>query len=316
MELPNSAAFSNAAVALPRVGPDTSFDTALELLRRDGALVIENALTPSELHLLRKEMLPWFDAAQCGRGQFFGRSTRRFSGLFAKARSTVSLALHPLVLRVMEEALRGPDPAHPVCDVIELNLTQAIGIEPGEPAQFLHRDDDLWAFPRNFELMTNAMWTLDDFTAANGATRLIPGSHLWGRDRVPQPGEAVCAEAPAGSVILWLGSLLHGGGANSTNQTRRGVVMSYRLGWLASSEKLLLSIPPDVARTLPERLQRLLGYQLHKPNLGWIEGQDPIRWLQGEFGNLAATEDNLTPFYEGLLAEVGEHPDKFAGYLT
>ena len=92
--------------------------------------------------------------------------------------------------------------------------------------------------------------------------------------------------------------------------------MSYRLAWLAASEKLLLSIPPEIARTLPERLQQLIGYQLHKPNLGWVEGQDPIRWLRGEFAELAETEDNLTPFYEGLLEAVEKDPEAFAGYLT
>ena len=316
MEHQLPSAFVSASQSIARATHEITLEHALEILRRDGVLVIENVLSPAQLQALRVELYPWFDAASRGRGQFFGRGTKRFSGLFAKARSTADLALHPLVLSLMDMIFRVPDAAKPICDVIELNLTQAIGIEPGEPAQFLHRDDDLWAFPRNFELMTNAMWTLDDFTIRNGATRLVPGSHLWARDRAPQPGDAISAEAPAGSVILWLGSLLHAGGANQSDRIRRGVVMSYRLAWLASSEKLLLSTPPELARTLPERLQQLIGYQLHKPNLGWVEGQDPIRWLRGEFVELAEAEDNLTSFYEDLLAMVAKDPQTFAGYLT
>ena len=92
-------------------------------------------------------------------------------------------------------------------------------------------------------------------------------------------------------------------------------MISYRLGWLAPAEKLLLSTPPEVARALPEALQRLIGYQLHRPNLGWVEGQDPIGWLRREYADLAATKDNLTAAHEGLLADVGAHPDRYLGYL-
>ena len=307
---------SGQAAALARVKADVDPAAALEILRREGVLVIEGALAPDALERVRADLEPWFEAAHHGAGQFFGRSTRRFGGLFAKAPATAELALHPLVLGLMEATLRGPDPDSPVCSEIEMNLTQAIGIEPGEGAQFLHRDEELFPFPHAFEVMTNAMWALDDFTVENGATRLVPGSHLWPRDREPQPGEALAAEGPAGSVVLWLGGVLHGGGANRSDRVRRGAVMSYRLAWLAPTEKLLLSTPPEVARTLPERLQRLIGYQLHKPNLGWVEGQDPIRWLHGEVGQLAPTEDNLTVAHEALLAALNENPDAFAGYIS
>jgi hypothetical protein len=298
------------------LSPTASVEAVLEVLLRDGALVIEDALEADLLARIDAELEPWFNAAYRGAGALFGRQTKRFGGLFAKADAAADLALHPTVLAVMERTLKGADPDAPRCDAIELNLTQAIGIEPGEPAQFLHRDEALWAFAHDFELMANAMWTLDDFTVENGATRVILGSHLWPRDREPLPGEAVSVAAPRGSVILWLGGLLHAGGANRSNAIRRGVVMSYRLGWLASGEKLLLSTPPHVARRLPERLQRLLGYQLHRPNLGWVEGQDPIRWLRGEIDALAPVEDNLSPFYQTILDDLERHPDHYAAYLS
>ncbi len=310
----HTASFASSA-ALARVDATIAPGAALDLLRAEGVLVIENVLSGAELNLLRSQLQPWFDAAHQGAGPFFGRATRRFSGLFAKAPATSDLALHPLALWLMESVLKG-DASRPAADCIELNLTQAIGIEPGEPAQFLHRDDDLWPFAHDFELMANAMWALDDFTIENGATRLVPGSHTWARDRAPCPGEAAPATARAGSLILWLGGVLHGGGANASTAIRRGVVMSYRLGWLAGGEKLLLSTPPDVARRLPEKLQRLLGYQLHRPNLGWVEGQDPLRWLKGEISALAPVEDNLALEHETLLADVAADPSKYAGYLS
>ena len=302
--------------AIAHLPASVGVEQVMAVLRRDGAVVIDHALAPDVLARIEAELDPWFNAAFHGAGALFGRNTKRFAGLFAKAPSTAALALHPTVLEVMSRTLKGPDPENPRCDAIELNLTQAIGIEPGEPAQFLHRDDELWNFPHDFELMVNALWTLDEFTADNGATRVIPGSHLWPREREPQPGEAVSITAPEGSAILWLGSLLHAGGANRTDAIRRGAVMSYRLGWLASGEKLLLSTPPEVARRLPEPLQRLLGYQVHRPNLGWVEGQDPIRWLRGEIQALAPVEDNLSPFYQTILDDLERNPENYAAYLT
>lgn len=305
------------ATFLPRLSArSTTVAEAVEVLNEQGVLVIEDALAPAPLQGLDDALSPWFEASSHGAGRFFGRQTRRFGGLLAKAPVSAELAMQPLVLGVMEAVLKGPDPAAPVCDAIELNLTQAIGIEPGEGAQFLHRDDELWPFQRSFEVMANAMWMLDDFTEENGATRLAPGSHRWPRDREPVPGEALSAAAPKGSVALWLGSTLHAGGANRSNAIRRGVVMSYKLGWLTGGERLLLSTPPEVARQLPERVQRLLGYQLHRPNLGWVEGQDPIRWLRGEIGQLAEVHDNLSDHHVALLDAVERDPAAFAGYLS
>ena len=306
---------TDATLALPRLGGDAAPAAVLERLRTDGVVIVENALSPEVVAQVNSEIEPWFERAYAGEGQFFGRSTKRFSGLFAKAPSAATLALQPLVLSVMESVLKGEGET-PHCDAIELNLTQAIGIGPGEPPQFLHRDEELWPYHHPFEIMANAMWTLDAFTAENGATRLIPGSHRWPRDRQPQPGEALPAIAPAGSVILWLGGTLHGGGANGTDVIRRGIVMSYRLGWLAPSEKLLLSTPPEVARALPQRLQQLIGYQLHRPNLGWVEGRDPIEWLRGDVKELASAGDNLTEQHQLLLADLAKAPERYLGYLT
>jgi len=301
---------------LPRLPATTSSAVVMEHLLREGVVVIEGALTPEQLAQVRTETAPWFEAAPGGAGDFFGHKTHRFSGVFVKAPSTADLAIHPLVLDAFEAVLRGPNSDAPVCDTIDLSATQAIGIGAGEAAQFLHRDDELFPFAHAFDVMANAMWAIDDFTQENGATRLVPGSHRWPRDRAPQPGDAITAEAPAGSAILWLGGVLHAGGANTTDQIRRGLVMSYKLGWLAPQEKLLLSIPPEAARAFPERLQQLIGYQLHKPNLGWIEGRDPREWLVGEVKDVAAAADNLTPVHEALLADVAARPDEYLAYLT
>ena len=271
----------------------------LEAIDVAGAAVLVDALDGETLKDLNAELAPWFDAAVCGEGPFFGRRTRRFSALFAKSAATIPLALDSLLLSMAESVLGAGSRR---CDRIQLNLTQAIGIGPGEPAQHAHRDDDFFPFAHDGSLMVNVMWALDPFTEANGATRMVPGSHRWDRHRTPAPDEWVTADAPAGAAIIWLGETVHCGGANQTKTLRRGVVMSYSAAWLAPAEKLLLSIPFDVAPKLPRRLIELIGYQVHRPNLGWVEGRDPMDWLAGQTGELAAARDNLTPRQEASLA--------------
>lgn len=286
-------------MTLPRLSRAEGDAAVVAALREAGACVVTDALSPQRLAQLEAELAPWFDAAACGDGPFFGRRTRRFSALFAKSVSTIPLAIDGLVLPAAETMLGAGGRG---CDCIQLNLTQAIGIGPNEPAQHPHRDDDFFPFPHpGAELMVNALWVIDPFTAENGATRIAPGSHRWDRKRTAAADAFVAAEAEPGAVILWLGATLHGGGPNTTDAIRRGVVMSYSVGWLAPAEKLLLSIPPTLAKTFPERLQRLIGYQIHRPNLGWIEGRDPLEWLRGETGALAAAADNLTPWQEERL---------------
>jgi ectoine hydroxylase-related dioxygenase (phytanoyl-CoA dioxygenase family) len=141
------------------------------------------------------------------------------------------------------------------------------------------------------EAMINCMWAVDDFTAENGATLLVLGSHKWPRDRRPEAHEITQGEMPKGSVLIYFGSLLHGGGANCTARPRTGIVISYCLGWLRQAENQYLAVPPDIARTLPDELQRLLGYFVHEPNLGCVEGEDPIRLLKdGRFAPAAFRE--------------------------
>jgi hypothetical protein len=249
---------------------DARPEAVLEILHRDGAVIIANHVAPDRLATLRQEMAPHLEATPPGDGLFFGRRTVRFGGVITKAPTSQTLTLDPLVLEVVEKALE------PFCDTIQLNLSQAISIMPGEPAQVLHGDDEMWRTPRDgTDYMINAMWSLTDFTEENGATRVVPGSHRGPINRFPAEDEITCAEMPAGSVILWIGSAMHGGGANRSAAPRAGIVMSYCLGWLRQSENQMLVAPPAVARAMDPRLRSLLGYDVHEPNLGHYEGQNP-----------------------------------------
>lgn len=244
-------------------------------LERDGAVVIDFLLAPAELAALRASLLPALQDVPDCTGPFFGRATRRMSGLIERVPPCRALLVHPLLLQIMDAVLLAG------CSDYQINLTQAIRIGPGEKAQMLHRDGLMFRLRLpEIETMVNCMVAVDDFTAENGATCVVPGSHRWPDERVPLPHEVVSAEMPAGSVLIYLGSLIHGGGANDTAAPRLGMVLSYCLGWLRQAENQYLAVPPELVRSLTPRLQQLLGYFVHVPNLGCVDGQDPLCWLQ------------------------------------
>jgi ectoine hydroxylase-related dioxygenase (phytanoyl-CoA dioxygenase family) len=199
------------------------------------------------------------------------------SGIIRKSAVSRKMTLLPPILGVMDHFLLKS------CREYQLNLTQAIQIGPGEPAQIIHTDELLFPFDHpGCQAMLNCMWAVTDFTAENGATIVVPGSHKWPADRQPQPHEITQGVMPAGSVLIYFGGLLHAGGANTTNKPRTGLVLSYCLGWLRQVENHYLSIPLEDVRGYPKRLQKLLGYFVHEPNMGCVEGQDPIHLVQGK----------------------------------
>lgn len=254
------------------------------VLQDDGCVVVENVLDGSELSLLRRDLDKAFAKVPNCRGDFYGYETKRLSSLFTKAAVTQRMALDPIALGVMDEfLLRG-------CQQYQINLTQGISIGKGEPPQVIHQDDGMFQFNHpDFEVMINCMWAVDDFTAENGATNLVPGSHKWERSvainpenmRRPEQHEITPGVMNAGSVLIYLGSLYHGGGQNITNDPRRGVVVSYCQGWARQAENQYLAYTPEETREMPEALQRLMGYFVHAPNLGSVKGQDPFDVLHG-----------------------------------
>ncbi|MGC2855309.1 phytanoyl-CoA dioxygenase family protein [Novispirillum sp. DQ9] len=264
-------------------GRTDCFAAAVEALDRDGAVILTHMADAATLAAVDRDLAPWMAATPPGAGAFFGRRTVRFGGVIVKSQASHALCLNDTVLKLVEHMLL------PACETIQINLTQAISIGPGEPEQVLHADDELWRTPRDgTEYMVNAMWALDDFTEENGGTRVVPGSHRGPLDRMPDPATVVNAVMPRGSVVLWRGTTIHGGGANRSAAPRRGIVMSYCLGWLRQSENQYLTASPAVARGFPARLQDLLGYRVHVPNLGHVEGQDPSVLLRAGDGALAA----------------------------
>lgn len=258
------------ALATIPAATSTGADIARRL-SRDGYVVVAGLMSDAELAAARADLSRVLATTPTGRNDFEGRSTQRIYALFAKTRTFDHAATHPLLLEVLDRVLGN----------YQLSAPVGIRIGPGESAQILHRDDAIYPLPQPCPpVVVNTMWPLDEFTAANGATRFIPGSHAWEPGRRPAAGDVVAtAEMTPGSVMFYLGSLWHGGGANSTQAPRLGVILEYAAGWLRPQENHCLAVPRDIARTLPERLQELLGYNIYPPFLGYVDGIHPRKVL-------------------------------------
>ena len=268
---------------------ETTLRAELGDLRRDGYLILPGLLGARERAELAGQLEPWLARTPRCQGDFHGWKTTRVNALLSKAPMVQGLALHPRILAMAEALLAAS------ADCIQLNLTQAIRIHPGERAQIPHRDEEMWpADPKGQIWSLNVMWAVSDFTEANGATRLWRQSHRIRQGRTPDPAAATIAEMGAGSALLYLGGLTHGGGANCSKADRTGIVIGYCAGWLRTYENQYLAYPREVGARVPEALQRLIGYRVHRPNLGAWEGQDPIAYLKGGSA-CAAHKDALPP---------------------
>lgn len=269
---------------------NAAVDRHAVMLGRDGWCVLERALNPAVLAGIERDLEPRFAATPLCQGAFYGERTRRFGSLLARSDGVEQLVMHPLVLELAERMLL------PWCERIALNLTQAIEIHPGALPQLPHRDQDMWSGPKGgLEYLVNVMWPLTPFTRENGGTRLWTGSHLDQDISVLPEEDAVVPQIQPGDALLFLGSTLHGGGGNIATAPRRGIVVSYCLGWLKPFELQWLVYPPAVARRFSPELASLVGYAQHRPNLGNVEGQCPSILLQNDVPDYLPAIDALRP---------------------
>lgn len=272
---------------LTRVKPDAELDEVERILNSDGAVIVEDLAPAPTLSGLWEDLGPSLSGRDYGDNWYAGTRTRRVSSLFARTRHLVPVVTHPLYLGAARRILQQPVPMWigrsrvEVTPSIQISTTQAIQIEKGQGKQPLHRDDALHL--RRHPGSTSRvqlMLALTDFTAANGGTLVIPGSHWWDDERAPLVEETVPTEMPAGSALIWLGAVYHGGGANTTDTPRTGVTIALDLGNLRQEENQYLAVPRETVRAYPEEVQRLLGYDLCPPGLGWHEMEDPHTLLR------------------------------------
>jgi ectoine hydroxylase-related dioxygenase (phytanoyl-CoA dioxygenase family) len=245
----------------------------VERIRRDGFTIVENAIEPelidaldAALQHLEREL----DAKPAMNG-FEGHKTVRIYNLLAHGAPFTEVPAHASVLPIVEEIL------DPGCLISSLS---SIAIDPGEVAQPIHADDMVIPLAKpHIPIVCNSMWALSDFTEANGATRLVPGSHVKDNPIYGGAYETIAADMKRGSVLIWDGALWHGGGANRTDKRRTGIAMNYCAGFIRQQENQQLGLKPELVKNFAPRLQELVGYGVYRGLIGHIDKKSPAQVL-------------------------------------
>ncbi len=268
-----------------------------DALSAQGYCIMRGALPPSAVEAFDRELAPAFDETPFCEGGFYGERTKRFGRLLARSSAAERFVRHAAILELVQDVLA------PWCDTVQLNLTQAIAVHPGALPQLPHRDQDMWrGAVGEVEYLVNVMWPFTDYRADNGATLIWPGSH-GARALVDPPAPApVVAEMGPGDALIFLGSTLHGAGGNMSREVRRGMIVSYCLGWLKPYENQWLAYPPAIARGFSRELAALVGYRQHRPNLGNYEGRCPSVLLDAPTDAPLGAADALRPDQADLVA--------------
>ena len=246
----------------------------LRRIAEDGYTILPDAIEPDLVDEIDEALLNLERdlAIAPAENLFEGLHTMRVYNLLIHGKTFEKIPVHPNVLPVVEGVL---DPGALISSL------SSIAIGPDEQAQPIHADDQLIPLTRpHLPIICNTMWAITDFTEENGATRLIPGSHLRDHAANPlEPYETIAAEMPKGSVLVWVGSLWHGGGANRTDTRRVGIAMNYCAGYIRQQENQQLGIPPELVKQFPRRLQELIGYSVYNGLIGHIDKQHPAKYV-------------------------------------
>jgi len=248
-----------------------------ESLQRDGYVILERAIDRAAIDELAAALGPFEAHRPMGRNAFEGLHSQRVYSLAGKGEPFRRLVEHPAVLALLDRVLL-PN--------YLLSTAQSIRLHPGEAAQAWHTDDGFYLTPRPHErpLAISLIWALEDFTADNGATEVIPGSHRWGIERPEtHPFASVAAVMPAGSVLLFDAALFHRGGNNRSPGTRLAISIQYCQPYLRPQEAQLLIVPPEAARACTDRMRAMLGYSIHPPFIGQVDGMHPLRLIDPDY---------------------------------
>jgi ectoine hydroxylase-related dioxygenase (phytanoyl-CoA dioxygenase family) len=253
----------------------SEIDSQAAKLERDGYLIIRGAADRPLIEHLNQITRQRFERTPFSKGNFYGECTKRFGQLLTRAPASAELVQHSEIMDIVQRVLvkEGGE--------IQLNLTQALEMHPGSISQVPHRDDSIWDCPKPVEFSINVMWPFTEYTRENGATNLWPGSNHHEEVLLPEE-DSLDIEMEPGDALLYVGSILHRGGHNSSHMVRRGMIVGYCLGWLKPYENQWLAYPPVVARNFPEPLARLVGYRQDQPNLNNYDGQCPSLLLRGD----------------------------------
>ena len=280
---------------LTTLEPTASVEEVAAVIERDGGVIIRDFFDSATVAELRADIDAAMAATPYGEDDFSGHRTKRLYGIFQHTKHAATAVRHPLYAGVASHFLEIPQSGYFGEHKLELTPNYTVGvssiidIHPGEGAQPLHRDDGVWQWrhPEGYrQARVQIMVAVTDFTAENGGTMVVPGSHTWDDNRGPQVEEAVPTEMSSGSALIWVGGTFHGGGTNTSDSNRIGLTIGLDLGFLRQEENAYLTYPAEVVKTFDEDIQRLLGWSVCPPGTGFVEHQgamaDPIFLLQGE----------------------------------
>ncbi len=249
----------------------------VERLLTQGYIVLKKLIDEPLIADIRQQLSPYLQKKLMGRNDFEGFSSERVYALLAKAPSLAAIIEHPQVIRILDKLL-------PANYLLSANL--AINIHPGETVQNWHRDDSaggMVPLPRP-HLGISTIWAFDDFTENNGATEILPGSHQWQDNHPIKEADRLKITMPAGSVLIFLGNVLHRGGANTSTTTRLAVTPQYCMPWLRQIENMVLAIPAETAAQYSSRIQAMLGYSVTNPGfMGYVNGMHPKRLIDNHY---------------------------------
>ncbi|MCV7287815.1 phytanoyl-CoA dioxygenase family protein [Mycolicibacterium wolinskyi] len=280
-------------------------DEAIAVIERDGGVIIRDFVDSQTLAGLKSDLHPVLENLGWGDDDFFaGKKTRRLGGLFKHTEHGTAIVRQPHFRAAADHFLARPvyrwvgDEKVELTPTYQVGATQVIDIHPGEGAQPLHRDDMVWSWRHGegeHQARVQVMVAVTDFTADNGGTLVVPGSHLWDDERAPLREEAVPTEMNAGSALVWIGGTYHAGGTNNTESARTGITVTLDLAYLRQEENQYLAMNLEEVKALPDDVARLIGYQACPPLLGWVERdgimRDPHMFLEdpADLGTSQAT---------------------------
>ena len=247
-------------------------DGAVKRINEDGYAVVRDFLDRETTERLRTGLAPVFDAVRSRMTDDHGQQTIHTHNLLAKTRAVDEILVDDRLLALVGAVL-GPD--------FQVSGVAAMRPGPGDRRQRMHQDDGHYPIPRPHPpLIVNTLIALDPFTAENGATEVVPGSHRW-TERVNPEVATVAVEMPLGGLLLWEGALWHRGGGNSTTSGyRRSINVNFNLAWLKQRENQFIGVPPEVVVAMPEKLQALIGYKLTNVGLGTVDYRNPIETVK------------------------------------
>jgi ectoine hydroxylase-related dioxygenase (phytanoyl-CoA dioxygenase family) len=258
---------------LQHLPSDVSAAEGSASLREHGYAIVDELVSNALMDRIEAEMGPYIEATPFGGDAFLGMQTRRTGAMIARSAAARELVMNPLAI-----ATAGMFLGH--ASTFQLHLTQIISVHPGSAAQPLHQDQlawDFFPFPDDYHIQCNLLWAMSDYTEEMGATRIVPGSQYNGRDKTYAQADSLPAVMKRGSALFYTGKVFHGAGANISERIRRAINITYAVGWVRQEENQYLSTPIEIARTLPEDLLKVMGYQMGCFAMGYMRDfEDPM----------------------------------------